>query len=275
MAHVFILKHNILLNRVTTDIIQSLLIGSNKHAGRQLGLDYICGNGCRPGGPNVAHNNPKTVEMIGDDNCLFRAFVYAIPGSESQYYRLYCLIVEHLRSFVGTDKELQVLGSLIQDDTIDDYIDRTQIDQEGAWGGDIEMALISHKLKINVASFNVQTGHYWISPMILGKINQDRCITLVTTSMWYYLKSKHVLMTMFLLFHIVYIQSCSATPHAIHRSSLNTEWRQLMVVESVLNELEHLETIPLPQMMMSTSCNGSEEHTTLCGSFSIIYTVAK
>ena len=34
-----------------------------------------------------------------------------------------------------------------------------------------------------------------------------------------------------------------------------------MVVESVLNELEHLETFPLPQMMMvSTSCNGSEEH---------------
>ena len=63
-------------------------------------------------------------------------------------------------------------------------------------------------------------------------------------------------MTMFLLSHIVYIQSCSATPHKIHRSSLNTEWRQLMVLESVLNELEHLETFPLPQMMVSISCNG-------------------
>ena len=87
-------------------------------------------------------------------------------------------------------------------------------------------------------------------------------ITLVTTSMWYYLKSKHVLMTMFLLSHIVYIHSCSAAPHAIHRSSLNTEWRQLMVVESVLNELEHL--VPLSQMMLSTSCNGSEEHIQHC-----------
>ena len=38
-----------------------------------------------------------------------------------------------LRSFIGTDKELQILGSIIEDDTIDDYIDGTQIDQEGAW----------------------------------------------------------------------------------------------------------------------------------------------
>ena len=101
----------------------------------------------------------------------------------------------------------------------------------------------------------------YLAPMSLGKINHDQqyiSITLVTTSMWYYLKSKHVLMTMFLLSHIVYIQ---ATPHAIHRSSLNTEWRQLMVVDSVLNELEHLETFPLAQMMVSTSCNGSEENT--------------
>ena len=37
-----------------------------------------------------------------------------------------------------------------------------------------------------------------------------------------------------------------------------------MVVESVLKELEHLEAIPLPQMMVSSSCNGSEEHTQHC-----------
>ena len=64
---------------------------------------------------------------------------------------------------------VRILGSFIQDDTIDDYIDRTQIDQEGAWGSDIEMALISHKLSINVASFNVATGNYGIwSPGILS-----------------------------------------------------------------------------------------------------------
>ena len=78
-----------------------------QQACRQLGLQYICDNGCRPGGPNVALKNPKTIETIqGDGNCWFRAFAYAITGSESQHYRLRCLIVEHLRSFIGTDKEL-------------------------------------------------------------------------------------------------------------------------------------------------------------------------
>ena len=81
-----------------------------------------------------------------------------------------------MRSFIGTDKELRILGSIIEDDTIDDYIDRTQIDQEGAWGSDIEMALISHKLSINVASFNVATGIWRPGILSPNEFGEDQSI---------------------------------------------------------------------------------------------------
>ena len=110
---------------------------------------YICDNGCRPGGPNVALKNPKIVEVIeGDGNCLFRELPMQSLGQNLSIIDSVAFIVEHLRSFIGTDKELRILGSIIEDDTIDDYIDCTQIVEDGAWGGDIEMALISHKLRI-------------------------------------------------------------------------------------------------------------------------------
>ena len=75
-----------------------------QQACQQLGFQYVCDNGCTPGGPDVALDNPRTIQLIeGDGNCLFCAFAYVITGSES---RIRCLIVEHLRSLVGTESEI-------------------------------------------------------------------------------------------------------------------------------------------------------------------------
>ena len=107
-----------------------------------------------PGGPDVALNNPRTIQLIeGDGNCLFRAFAYVITVSES---RIRCLIVEHLRSLVGTESEIKLLIKFMpDDDIIEGYIARTRMEQEGAWGTNIEMAVLAHKLDVNIASFNV------------------------------------------------------------------------------------------------------------------------
>ena len=119
----------------------------------------MCDNGCAPGGSDVSLTYPRTVQRIQGD--LYRALVYAITGSESQHYRLRCLIVEHLRSLTGTEQELRLHGSLIGNyDTVEEYIVHSQMDQLGPWGSEVEMALLAHTLGINVASFNARVWDY-------------------------------------------------------------------------------------------------------------------
>ena len=126
----------------------------------------MCANGCAPGGSDVSLIYPRTVQRIhGDGNCLYRALVYAITGSESQHYRLRCLIVEHLRSLTGTEQELRLHGSLIGNyDTVEEYIVHSQMDQLGSWGSEVEMALLAHRLGINVASFNATANTPPLTP---------------------------------------------------------------------------------------------------------------
>ena len=53
---------------------------------RQLGLRFIKSNGCTGGGTDVPLRAPRSMHRIqGDGNCLFRAFSYAITGSERQH----------------------------------------------------------------------------------------------------------------------------------------------------------------------------------------------
>ena len=133
-----------------------------RQACQLLGLQFVCDNGYVPGGSAISLTYPRTVQRIqGDGNCLYRALVYAITGSESQHYRLRCLIVEHLRSLTGTEQELRLHGSLIGNyDTVEEYIVHSQMDQLGSWGSEVEMALLAHRLGINVASFNARVGDY-------------------------------------------------------------------------------------------------------------------
>ena len=46
------------------------------------------------------------------------------------------------------------------DNTIEGYFAHTCIEQEGGWGSHIEMAVLAHKLDVNIASFNVDCGFY-------------------------------------------------------------------------------------------------------------------
>ena len=47
-----------------------------------------------------------------------------------------------------------------QDNTIEDYISRTRMEQEGAWGSQIDMAVLAHRLDVDIASFDVCGGNY-------------------------------------------------------------------------------------------------------------------
>ena len=64
----------------------------------ELGLRFVCANACDEGGPNVKLGHPTFGHrIIGDGNCLFRAFSYIITGAEDQHIELRCRIVEHLQ----------------------------------------------------------------------------------------------------------------------------------------------------------------------------------
>ena len=52
-------------------------------------------------------------------------------------------------------------------DTIEGYIARTRMEQEGAWGTNIEMAVLPHKLDVNIASFNVSCYSLWSHGLLI------------------------------------------------------------------------------------------------------------
>ena len=66
---------------------------------RQLGLRFIKSNGCTGGGADVPLRAPRSMHRIqGDGNCLFRAFSYAITGSERQHLFLRRAIIHYMRT---------------------------------------------------------------------------------------------------------------------------------------------------------------------------------
>ena len=74
-----------------------------------------------------------------------------------------------------TDECLRLLaGNIADDDTIDDYIQHTRIDEEGTWGSQTEMYVLAHMTGQNIFSFNIQMMWH-VQPYISS--------TLETTSM--------------------------------------------------------------------------------------------
>ena len=101
-----------------------------------VGLQFVCANGCTAGGPNVPLRHPTSVHHIrGDGNCLFRAFSYAITGSERQHFRLRTAIINHMRC---TEACMSLLGGYISDLTLEEYIEHSQMAQNYVWGSQNE-----------------------------------------------------------------------------------------------------------------------------------------
>ena len=125
----------------------------------------FCYNGCTPGGPDMPLTYPKTAErMLADGNCLFRAFAYAISGSQCEHFLLRSLVVEHLRWIVTTELEQHLYPNFVSDDnTVEDYIVRTRMCRNGTWGSDREILVLAHLLRVNVVLFDTDRGCYGVS----------------------------------------------------------------------------------------------------------------
>ena len=49
-------------------------------------------------------------------------------------------------------------GHIVDDVTIDNYIQHTSIDEEGTWGSQTEMYVLAHMTGVIIFSFNTQVG---------------------------------------------------------------------------------------------------------------------
>ena len=126
---------------------------------QELGLRFVCANACDEGGPNVKLKHPTFGRrIIGDGNCLFRAFSYIITGAEDQHFELRCRIVERLR-LVGH----RLLVTDIHEPTVQQYITNSRVDRQGAWGTWVEMMVLANMVGANVYSYRIQNDYYEIA----------------------------------------------------------------------------------------------------------------
>lgn len=88
--------------------------------------------------------------MPDDNSCLFRAFAAAVlPGDDLSMLELRSLVASQIQ------EEPDVYTKVVLDNrTPDDYC--RWIQTEDAWGGAIELAILSKHFKIEVCSIDVQ-----------------------------------------------------------------------------------------------------------------------
>ena len=134
-----------------------LTVEDQRRVCNDLGTQFVCANGCTAGGPLVPLRHPTSVHHIGYGNCLFRAFSYAITGSERQHFRVRSAIIGHMRC---TDACMSLLGGYISDLTIHEYIEHSQMAHNYVWGSQNEMFVLAHMAGVNIASYNTTERQY-------------------------------------------------------------------------------------------------------------------
>ena len=108
---------------------------------------------------------------MGDGNCLFRSLSYIITGSEDQHFMLRTAIVQHMLSIpsmligYGTDGQPNCINLMCharQFDSVEDYIHQTEMDRNGKWGTNVEMACLAHLISSPVYCYDAsQRHHIW------------------------------------------------------------------------------------------------------------------
>ena len=125
---------------------------------QELGLRFVCAHACDVGGPNVQLTHPTFGHrIIGDGNCLFRAFSYMITGAEDQHFELRCRVVEHFRSV-----DYRLIETAITAPTVQEYIANSGVDRQGAWGGVAEIFVLASMVGANVYLYRMQNYFFEI-----------------------------------------------------------------------------------------------------------------
>ena len=123
----------------------------------------------------LTHPNMRTIKKIKTDgNYMFRSLSGMVTGSQDQHRAIRLKVVAHMRD-IGSlmMKHVSNCSSYSKCCSIDEYIDRSKIDQDGTWGSDIELLCFAHLCKTCVFSYSKEMGN-WDR---YGPHNVDRTIT--------------------------------------------------------------------------------------------------
>lgn len=164
----------------------------------RLGLLYCGPNGVTSGGSNVPLTRPTTFKkIIGDGNCLFRSFSLILTGSEEQHSAVRHAIIQHMRAIgdvlwphqiapllrqIRNLGEVHLDGSVYADVEwvlgIEQYIAATRMDQDRAWGSEVEVMALAHLLDTPIYSYDTICGwNLYIPGMVHGTFNLSQTDT--------------------------------------------------------------------------------------------------
>ncbi len=158
----------------------------------RLGLQYCGPNGVTPGDSNVPLTRPTNFKrIVGDGNCLFRSFSLILTGSEEQHLAIRGAIVQHMRTIgdaiwphqiapllrqIQNLGEVHLVGSVYTDAEwelgIEQYIAATRMNQNRAWGSEVEVMALAHLLDTPIYSYDTVSGwNLYIPGMVHGTFN--------------------------------------------------------------------------------------------------------
>ena len=122
-----------------------------------MGLRFMRVNNVSPGGPDIALRHPNISTLtntLGDGNCLFRAFSYVITGTQTQHDEIRTAIITHMQLNSDLFMSSGYVGINVNYNSVDDYINDTRMDTDGAWGSSVEMFALAHLLSTRIISYS-------------------------------------------------------------------------------------------------------------------------
>ncbi len=115
-----------------------------RHHCAQLHLNFLCASyPHNVGGPNVPLTAPRASQTIlGDGNCLFRCLSYILTGTQRQHMA----VRRALLDYMGRIEAMLADNFLLNYDSLDDYVQTTNMHMSGTWGTEVEVMMLASLL---------------------------------------------------------------------------------------------------------------------------------
>ena len=135
---------------------------------RQLGLQFEWPNGVSAGSSETPLTRPdmrKIKKITGDGNCMFRAFSRVLTGSKRQHQAVRGMIVQHMRQ---TEVAPLMLKHIVDKhansdpgmDSVEKYIQKSRMHENGVWGTEIEILCFAHLIKTCIFTYLAQDNNW-------------------------------------------------------------------------------------------------------------------
>lgn len=150
----------------------------------KLKLRYVKCNELTHGNRDRPLNDPPTrIQSIqADGNCLFRSMSYILTGSERQHIAVRRAVIGHMRRL-----ERQKLSVPCAQNTVQEYVNATNMDKSTTWGTNTEITILAHLLRTRIY---VHNNDIWVrfNPEV---VDQAGYVGLPIEPRSVYIKSAH------------------------------------------------------------------------------------